>query len=169
MRTQSTPEPPINRGQLTKQIAAYLGPLLKAEGIELGRGIAPEGGGWQDSGQPGQSTFRPYVVLKAGGAVTPAPGERENLGRRSTSWQLNYVMGTHHRLESLVDETADTVRGIVVGFSRGEDVTLDGVAWTIQSVTVPRLGATGRDSSTDPAHWQVADDVSLHLSRAQRG
>ena len=68
-----------------------------------------------------------------------------------------------------MDENADVVREAVLGFSRESELSIDGAAWTLQQITIPRLGATSRDGSTDPPHWEVTDDVSLHVSRAQRG
>jgi hypothetical protein len=169
MRSMRTPIPPIARSELTKAMLDYLGPLLATYDIMLGRGIAPQAGGWQGSGQPGDTTFHPYVVIKTMQAVSPAPAERDPLAANRTSWQLSYTMATHHRLESLVDDTAELPRKLICGFSRGEVIQLDGVAWTLQQITVPRLGATARDNSTDPPHWQVNDDVSLHVSKVERG
>lgn len=168
-RDMRDPVEPIDRNELTKQLLTYMGPLLKAKGILIGRGVAPQDGGWSGGGQPGEGTFTPYVVLKTGQAVTAASGERPSLGRSRLSWNLTYTLATHHRLDSLVDELAKIPRRVVLGFSRGVELVLGDTAWTVQEITVPRLGATARDNSTDPAHWQVNDDVSLHVSRAQRG
>lgn len=167
MRTQRTPLEPIKRSLLTSAIVAFMGPALADAGVLFGRGTAPPKGGWPD-GTPGKGVFVPYVVIKAGPATVPASGEREALGAMRTSWNLTYQMTTHHSAESKVDTAADVVRETIIGFSRGEDIVLDGVAWVLQKIDVPRLGATTPTRATNPAHWQVTDDVSLHLSRSAR-
>jgi hypothetical protein len=161
--------PAIERHLVTKALLAYLGPELEAIDVLLGRGTAPQSGGWQNGGQPGTGTFLPYAVLKTGMATSPAAGERDNLAMYRTSWELTYQVATHHRLDSLVDETAYSVRQVVLGFPRADELVLDGVAWTVQRISVPRLGPTVQDRSTDPPHWQVDDDVSLHVSKVSRG
>ena len=161
---------PIKRSDLTGAFLAYLGPLLDLEGILLGRGTAPPGGGWPATvNGSGRGIFTPYVVLKAGMASTTAPGERDALSTNATSWLVSYQVTTHDVSESKVDTSADVLRPILIGFGRDVgQITLGGIDWALQQVTVPRLGATTVTRATDPPHWQVSDDVSLHLSRVSR-
>jgi hypothetical protein len=171
VRTKREVLAPIRRSELTRTLAAYLGPLLEVEGIALGRGTAPPEGGWPATanGSSGHGVFVPYVVLKAGSASAPAAGERDSLAAIGTSWNLAYQLTTHDVSESRVDDRADVARAVVVSFARDTgELMLDGVEWTVQSVWVPRLGATTTTRATDPPHWQVSDDVSLHLSRVSR-
>jgi hypothetical protein len=170
MRSKRVLVEPIKRSELTGQLLTYLGPLLDAQGILLGRGTAPPGGGWPATANgTGRGAFTPYVVLKAGIASTYAPGERDALASNATSWLMTYQLTTHDVSESRVDTTADVLRPMVLGFARDEGlVTLGSVDWAIQQVTVPRLGSTTVTRATDPPHWQVSDDVSLHLSRVSR-
>lgn len=167
MRNQRAPLEPIKRSQLTKALTTFLGVELASKSILFGRGTAPPDGGWPDA-TPNKGLFKPYTVIKAGVAVTPASGERDTLAANRGSWLLNYQLTTHHSGESKVDDAADLVRETVILFNRGQDLVLDGVAWTIQQVLVSRLGATTPTRASNPPHWQVTDDVSLHLSRAQR-
>lgn len=167
-RQMRTVLPPIARHLVTKALLEYLGPQLDAQELMLGRGTAPQAAGWQNGGQPGSGNFLPYVVLKTGAAMTPPAGERDNLAQYRFAWDVTYQVVTHHRLDSLVDDQAAIVRKIVLEFSRGEELVLDGVAWNIQRISIPRLGPTIQDRSTDPPHWQVADDVSLHISKVGR-
>lgn len=169
MRIKRQAVEPIKRSLLTGELASYLAPLLAVDDILLGRGTAPPEGGWPTTNGPGRGQFTPYVVIKAGMAITPAIGERDSVAANATSWLLNYQLTTHHVSESAVDTAADVLRAAVIGYGRDVgEVDLDGVAWTIQQVTVPRLGATTTTRATDPPHWQVSDDVSLHLSRVSR-
>jgi hypothetical protein len=153
--------PPINRPVLTERLFAFLktgvGPTIK-----LGRGVAPPAGGWPE-GNPRNGPWVPYSVLKAGPATTPAPGFPEQMARRRVSWQVTYQLTAHHTSESAVDEVAQAQRDVVVGWTGV--VNLGDVAWNIEALEVPRLGATERDDSTDPAHWRVTDDVSLRVYR----
>lgn len=159
---------PIKRSELTKVFTAHLGTTLGAA-VLIGRGTAPPAGGWPDTNNPGRGAFTPYAVVKTGTALTPAAGERDVLGANATSWNVSYQVTTHHNAESRVDEAADLVRDAVVTFARDVGgVELDGVAWTLQQVTIPRMGPTTPTRATNPPHWQVTDDVSLHLSRVQR-
>jgi hypothetical protein len=170
VRSRRTLVEPIKRSELTAQLAAYLAPSLSAVGILLGRGTAPPGGGWPATANgTGRGAFTPYLVIKAGTATNPAVGERDSVATNATSWLVGYQLTTHNTSESTVDTAADIVRATVLGFARDTGlVTLDGVDWALQQVTVPRLGATTVTRATDPPHWQVSDDVSLHLSRVSR-
>lgn len=151
---------PIARSSLTKELVSHLVTLLEPA-ILVGRGTAPQGGGWS-SGQPGVGTFAPYVTVKAGVAV---PREAEVLGRKQSrhSWACSYRLSYASHRESFADDTADLGRKALSGLTG--DLILDGVTWSIQKVDFPRLGATGPNNSTDPPFWDVTDDVSLWLSR----
>ena len=155
--------PPIARSKLTQAVFSHLQAGLN-DGVLVGRGGAPEAGGWSN-GQAGVGTFKDYVVLKTGTASSPAPGQPERLGASRTSWVCGYRLTFHSTKESSVDTAADKARALVVLLP--ELLTLDGVDWTLQRVEYARLGDTRPDNSTDPAHWTVTDDVSLHLSRVQ--
>ena len=158
---------PLQRYELTKLFIDYLAGML-APGILIGRGTAPPAGGFP-KGAPQGGAFKPYVVLKTGVAISPAPGERDALAANMTSWQVTYQLTTHHDAESKVDESADAVRQAAVGLRRQTAaIELNGVVWTLQSVFVPRMGATTPYRGSEPVHWQCTDDVSLHLSRDQR-
>lgn len=150
----------LKRSELTKAIYdALSGSML------LGRGVAPPSGGWS-GGQAGAGTFVPYAVLKTGQATTPAPGEAERMGALRTSWLATYQFTYHERMESAVDDYADVCRDLILS-ELPMAYTLDGVDWVVQAVQIPRMGATEVDQSTNPAHWRLTDDVSLHLSRAR--
>jgi hypothetical protein len=154
---------PIARGQLTGAVFTHLQDGLNGD-VLVGRGAAPEAGGWSN-GQAGVGSFKDYVVLKTGTASTPAPGQPERLAALRTSWVCSYRLTFHGTKESSVDLRADMARALMVTLP--EQFTLDGVDWTLQRVEYARLGDTRPDNSTDPAHWTVTDDVSLHLSRVQ--
>lgn len=156
--------PPIARSKLTAVIFNHLRIGLQPPGILVGRGSAPEAGGWSN-GQSNVGDFTNYVVLKTSSAITPAPGQPERLGAARTSWACRYLLTYHAVKESTVDEVADTGRALLALLP--EALTLSGVDWTLQRVEYGRLGDTRPDNSTDPAHWTVTDDVSLHLSRVQ--
>ena len=153
--------PPLARHELTAKIFSAL--RLGIDGGFVGRGVAPQGGGWP-KGEPGQGDFVDYAVLSTGTAVTPAPGEPERMAARRISWLLNYQVAYHSVNESKVDTVAYGGRKVLVGIEG--PVVLDDVEWTIQSVLIPQFGDTRRDDSTNPSHWKVTDAVSLHLSRA---
>lgn len=154
---------PIARAKLTGLLFTHLQDGLN-DGVLVGRGSAPEGGGWSN-GQAGVGSFTDYVVLKTSIASTPAPGQPERLAALRTSWVCAYRLTFHSTKESNVDIAADKGRALMVLLP--EVLTLDGVDWTLQRVEYGRLGDTRPDNSTDPAHWTVTDDVSLHLSRVQ--
>lgn len=151
---------PIARDELT----ATLFDLLKAGMAPAlaGRGIAPPGGG-SSVGTAVDGDFVEYAVLKTGPATTPAPGERDRLGRHGTSWLLSYQVAYHSVMETSVDKLAHKGRTAIVALDGV--LTLDGVEWTVQECAIPKLGDTRRDDTTNPSHWSVTDDVSLHLSR----
>ena len=152
----------IKRSALTKALVdALKGTIL------IGRGSAPPEGGWP-RGQAGIETFVPYVVIKTGPAQTPAPGLPENDGRLRTSWMVTYSFSYHATSDSSTDDFADVGRDLILQAGVLPDsFTLDSVEWRLQSVVIPRLGATEKDTSTDPEHWRLTDDVSLLLSRVQ--
>lgn len=149
----------IRRSMLTKAIYDFM-----STNVLMGRGAAPRDGGWT-GGQSGAGTFVPYVVLKTGRATSPAPGQPERVAISRTSWACNYVLAYHNTMESNVDDYADTVRDFILQLP--QTYTLDGVDWQLQRVTVDGMGETRVDNSTSPAHWSLADDVSLHLSRVR--
>jgi hypothetical protein len=133
-----------------------------SNGTLLGRGVAPPAGGWPE-GKERNGSWVNYAVLKTGVAVTPGSGQPERLGRDRTSWDCSYQLTSHATKESGVDEVAQKLREHVVDMSGA--LSLGGVDWVIQEVTIARMGDTQRDDSTDPAHWRVTDDVSVRLSR----
>lgn len=152
----------IKRSSLTAQVIAALnGSIL------VGRGTAPPEGGFPQ-GTPGSQDFIPYLVVKTGIATTPSPGEPENLRRYRTSWIVMYSFTYHSTSDSRVDDFADVGRDLVLSVLP-ETYVLDGVTWRLQTVQIPRMGATEKDDSTDPAHWRLTDDVSLRLSRENAG
>jgi len=155
---------PIARSVLTGVVFNHMRIGLSPQEIVIGRGAAPESGGW-DKGQSNVGDFTNYVVLKTGAASTPAQGQPERLGAARTSWVCRYLLTYHSVKESSVDVIADAGRALLVLLP--DTMTLAGVAWTLQRVEFGRLGDTRPDNSTDPAHWTVTDDVSLHLSRVQ--
>jgi hypothetical protein len=155
---------PIARSKLTKLVFNHLKIGLTPANIVVGRGSAPEAGGWPQ-GQPNVSSFVDYVVLKTSSATTPAQGQPERLGVYGTSWACRYLLTYHSVKESSVDDVADAGRALLVQLP--DELSLDGVTWHLQRVEFGRLGDTRPDNSTDPAHWTVTDDVSLHLSRVR--
>lgn len=156
--------PPIARSKLTEVIFNHLRLGLASSDILVGRGVAPADGGWP-KGQAGVGAFSDYVVLKTGQATTPAPGQPERMAAQRTSWLCTYALTYHGTKESLVDPMADKGRALLVELEG--PLNLSDVQWTIQRVEIPRLGPTTPDNSTDPPHWTVTDDVSLHVSRVQ--
>lgn len=154
--------PPIDRPALTEQLFDFL--AAGVPGILFGRGVAPPSGGWP-GGKERNGAWVDYTVLKAGTAITPAPGFPERVGRERTSWQCSYQLTSHSPSESGCDDVAQLSRDVVVGWSG--IITVGGVQWTLENVEVPQLGATERDDSTDPAHWRVTDAVSVRLSRVR--
>lgn len=152
----------ISRSELTSELFNWMRADLDGA-VLVGRGVAPADGGWS-GGEAGQGTWVDYTVLKTGRATTPAPGEPERLGVRRTSWLCTYSLTHHSTRESLADELGDTVRISILSYA-GRTMSLSTADWTVQYVTIPELGASVRDDSTDPAHWSITDAVSLHLSR----
>lgn len=150
---------PIARSVLTAQLVSYLITALEPD-VLVGRGTAPQMGGWP-SGQPGQGVFVPYVTVKAQAAT---PRERDSVGRNRMSWSCGYRLSYSAGKESIADDSADRGRSAVVGFTG--PLTLGGVAWRLDKVDTPRLGAPGNNNSTDPPYWDVTDDVSLWMSRS---
>lgn len=154
---------PIARSALTKVLVDHLVTALEPSGVLVGRGSAPKDGGWS-GGQPGQGTFTPYVVVKARVATPRIP---DPVGRSRISWQCAYVLTYTGYRESACDESADLGRAAVVTLSQDSPLTLGGVKWMLEKVDVPRLGATGRNDSTNPPFWDVSDDVSLWVSQSR--
>lgn len=152
---------PIARSGLTSVLVGHLVNALMDTEVIVGRGSAPPEGGWS-GGQPGSGVFKPYVVVKTRPAV---PWLVEGLGRQrqKDSWKCAYQFTTFHRLESKTDDAADTVRAAIATFPLAFE--LGGVDWTIQKIDFGALGATSKNDSTDPAYWEVTDDVSLWCSR----
>lgn len=152
---------PIARSVLTSLVVDHLANTLAEAEILVGRGIAPLAGGWEN-GQPGVGRFFSYVTLKTGTATTPAAGEPARMGNARTSWDVSYTLTSVGALESHADDIADQVRATVVALPK--TFTLRGIAWKLQQVRTPILGAVIRNDSTDPPFWEVTDVVSLHLS-----
>lgn len=159
---------PVARSSLTAQLVNYLVAVLEPA-ILVGRGTAPQAGGWP-SGQPGQGTFVPYVTVKAQSAT---PRLQDTLGRSRIGWSCAYRLSYSGAKESSTDDVADFGRAAIVGFPGIDEnplmVTLGGVAWRLDKIDVPRLGAPGSNSSTDPPFWDVTDDVAFWLSRSLSG
>jgi hypothetical protein len=154
---------PIQRSSLTAHLVHYLVEALEPNGVLVGRGSAPKDGGWTN-GQPGQGTFTPYVTVKARPASPRIP---DPVGRSRISWNCAYILTYTGYKESSCDDTADFGRAVVVDFSRDSPLMLGGVKWMVEKVDVPRLGATGRNDSTNPPFWDVSDDVSLWVSQSR--
>lgn len=153
---------PLARSALTQQLVAHLVTAL-GPAVLVGRGEAPQGGGWT-SGQPGTGTFQPYVTVKARLAT---PWIKDEVGRNRASWQCAYVLTYTSYKESGCDDVADLGRAAVVAFPESNPLSLSGVMWSVAKVDVPRLGATGRNNGTNPPFWEVSDDVSLWLSASR--
>lgn len=160
---------PISRGAVTGLLFTHLKNALANGPILVGRGIAPQGGGWV-SGQPGVGQFVQYTVLKTGQAITPPPGTPDTLGKRSFAWQLTWTLAHHSDMESKADLVGDVVREALASlWPPNSGLEVDGRVWVCQGVLVPTLGPSQRDDSTDPAHWSITDGVSVVLSLASRG
>jgi hypothetical protein len=153
---------PIARSALTRAVVAHLVTELEqlTPPVLVGRGTAPQAGGWT-GGQPSAGTFVPYVVVKA---QTAAVRQVEGIGRQLMSWSCNYRLSYTGAKESSCDDAADLGRAAI--FTLAGPLTLGGVVWTLQKVDIARLGGTTRNDSTDPASWDVSDDVSLWLARS---
>jgi hypothetical protein len=154
---------PIARSALTTALVTHMVEALEPTGVLVGRGTAPQDGGWSD-GQPGEGIFTPYVTVKARVA---SPLQADPAGRTRTSWKCDYVLTYTSYKESACDDVADLGRAAVVQMARDEPWLLGGVLWSLQRVDTPRLGATGRNNGTNPPYWDVSDDVSLWLSRVR--
>lgn len=142
---------PIYRPALT----ALLVQRASQAAVHVGRGSAPQVGGWNDN------TFEDYVVIKAGVASTPARGEPERLGRYGTSWDASTQIIGHGETEQRCDEAASAVFEQI--FTIDGIIDLGGVSWQIQKVVINSMGAT--EWSSQNKAWRVVYDVSLHLSR----
>ena len=152
---------PIARSLLTEALVLHLtGALFQAE-IYVGRGLAPQAGGWS-AGQPGSSNFIGYTVLKTGVAV---PLEPDPVGRSRMSWKCNYTLTSHGASEAHADDVGDQARCALSDFP--EEITLRGVRWGLQKMELPQLGATVMSTAVDPPFWSVTDAVSVWLSRAR--
>lgn len=151
---------PLARAGLTTIIVAHLVDQLE-DVVLVGRGMAPPAGGWS-KGQPGVEGFVNYTVLKTGNAVTPSPGNPQQMARNATTWDCSYSLTTAGAMDSHCDDTADLVRAAISSLEG--PFTLRDDTWTLQQVRVPRLGRTIRNDSTDPPIWEVTDDISVWLS-----
>jgi hypothetical protein len=154
---------PIDRSELTKHILKTL--RDNVADVLFGRGIAHPDGGWP-KGNAESGAWVDYAVLKTGTAITPAPGAPDGVGRPRVTWLLNYALTSHAESDSLVDDLANKSRSQIHRLFG--PVTLDSIEWEVDQVLVPRLGATERDDSTDPAHWRVTDDITVRLARVSR-
>lgn len=154
---------PIDRAALTTHVFEALRDNVPA--VVFGRGIAPPSGGWPD-GKPHSAPWVDYAVLKTGQAVTPAPGGPDSIGRPRVTWLANYAITSHGESDSDCDTIAQGIRDVLPQLHGV--VSLGGVDWEIDQVTVPRMGGTERDDSSDPAHWRVTDDVSVRVVRVAR-
>lgn len=149
--------PAIDRGGLVRMLLEMAG---RAD-VPVGRGAAPQPGGW--TGQMMSSPYQDYAVIKAGASTSPAPGESERLSRYGTSWSITVTVTGHGETEERCDTAAYLVTDELLALDG--DIELGGVSWTVQRVTLPRLGAT--EWSNQDKSWRVTYDVSLHLSRKQ--
>lgn len=151
---------PLARAGLTTILVEHLVNRLGTT-VLVGRGVAPPAGGWT-KGQPGVEGFVNYTVLKTGNAVTPSPGNPQQMARNATTWDCSYSLTTAGAMDSHADDTADLVRAAVSSFQG--PFTLRSDTWVLQQVKMPRLGRTIRNDSTDPPFWEVTDDISVWLS-----
>jgi hypothetical protein len=150
---------PPARSRLTSILFNYLTANLNGT-ILVGRGQAPPAGGWA-KGQPGVSSFVPYVTVKAAQA-RPGPSP-ESLGRPRQAWQVGYTLSCSGQLEASTDDTADQVRDALTRLEGPFD--LRGVTWTLLTVMFNSLGSLVPNNSTNPPFWDVSDAVSLWLFR----
>lgn len=147
----------FSRGVLTDQMLDYLGSRLEDTGVLVGDGIAPKEGGWT-GGEPGKGDFVPYVVLSTGPAQKQS---RDPLAQDNTSWLATYTTRHVGALRQQTDWCADKVREALVEF-HPKTIHLDS-KWRVLQTTYPRLGAITRNDTTDPAYWELQDDVSVWL------
>ena len=147
----------FSRGVLTDAILDYLGTALDDTGILIGDGIAPKQGGWS-GGEPGVGDFVPYVVLTTGPAQKQA---RDPLARENTSWLATYTTRHVGALRQQTDWCADKVREALVEY-RPKLLHLDS-KWSVVQTTYPSLGPITRNDTTDPAYWELVDNVSVWL------
>lgn len=141
-----TPPPPT--APHTDGLAA----ALQASGLATGRGQAPERAGWQ--GEPGKSSFVPYVVLwPSPGATLDADARCLNEPHLSVVYtcQLTVVGAT----QSQTERAADTAKQALVG----QRVPVTGRSTHPTELTLDRPAE--RDDAVAPSLHYTVTQVSI--------
>lgn len=116
---------------------------LRASPLMIERGIQPEGSGWQ--GEPGASTFRPYVVLY------PSSGQVDGTVAEPTEYllyacQANCVSADQAGAEAIAD--------LVMAAWANQPLTIVG-RQSYPGEVVVQLPATRDDSLAPPLHYSI--------------
>lgn len=155
---------PIERSLLTRQVVTFMVDALASDQILVGRGTAPQAGGWPQ-GQPGKGDFKEYLTIKTG-VATQNPTGPDTLGHRKNrqGWAVGYLFTYSAVKDSRADDIADLGRKAIVQLDGNLD--LAGEIWTVNRIDIPRLGPSTPNRSTSPPFWEVTDGVSVWLTRA---
>lgn len=126
----------------------------ETETWEVGDHEKPKAGGWQ--GDPGRSSFVPYVVLTALPSQRPSGSIEEPGGDAVFPFGLTCMGSSRRQVQMMADLARKRFRSLAR--------TKDDAGQTFGGVTITRYGGVDR-LSQDPPLYSTTDTVNVWMTR----
>jgi len=146
----------LPRGALT----TLLVDAVRADGIMVGDGVAPDEGGWNDDPNVPTSKYIPYLMLNP----MPVADPTGPLGDSAADFRVPYSVMASGISRKQTEFYADKGRKVLVELERTV-VTLNGGDWKIQQVRANSIGGMVRTDNTEPSEFTQTDVVTVYLSK----
>lgn len=146
----------LPRGELT----TLLVDRLRAAGLLIGDGKAPDEGGWNDDPNLPTSKFMPYLVINPMAVADPTGP----VGDTTTDFRVPYSVTGTGISRKQVEVYADKGRKTLALMERNT-VTLGGSGWKIQQVRANSIGGVVRTDNTEPSEFTQSDVVTIWITK----
>lgn len=128
--------------------------------ILIGDAEAPKAGGWDDDPNLPDSSYSPYVVIRA---LTSQEAEG-SYGDSNSEVVAPYSFSVYGVSREQAEFYADKVRQTIVDLARTV-VVLGPSQWKIQQARVNSIGGIDRNDQTEPSEFSQTDVVTMYMSK----
>lgn len=146
----------LARGPFTE----WLKDKLTLDGLLVGLGDAPDGGGWSSDPQSSYTSYTMYCsLLPRQGSVAESP-----LDDPESSWNLAYTVTSYGITSHQVEYQADKARKVVSEMPR-DSVTLGGLTWRIMKTRCDSIGSVDVNKNIYPFEYSQTDIYIITLTQ----
>lgn len=128
--------------------------------ILIGDGEAPKDGGWDDDPNVPDSSYSPYVVIRA----LTSQEATGSYGDSNSEVVAPYSFSVYGVSREQTEFYADKVRQTIVDLARTV-VVLGPSQWKIQQARVNSIGGIDRNDQTEPSEFSQTDVVTMYMSK----